>query len=283
MTVNEDDFRRCRELIAPWGNRRLQVDPDPKRLVDGLYIVSKAVQGKWVISIYRNVKNPANDLEMAIDVKALVYPDSAEHQRALIWLENQKLELQHEESPSHITDQRIEAFRIGFKTINAHTFLKLLETQLNHTQREEKWAIKVVATPQSTQLLPPSHENEVASQPSRRELAVNRMLEMAYQAEKQSGSESITVAKTKEVRFASKSEFFAHVAELMSSGQCAITKIILDESMQDPELMPSLDRIDSSKHYEPGNLQVVARFVNRWKSDDNAANFARLIELVQRP
>ncbi|MBK6360918.1 MAG: hypothetical protein IPH64_14510 [Comamonadaceae bacterium] len=55
----------------------------------------------------------------------------------------------------------------------------------------------------------------------------------------------------------------------------------LDVSGGNPDLAPSLDRIDSSKHYEPGNLQVVARFINRWKSDDEQENFLRLLKLVK--
>jgi hypothetical protein len=66
-------------------------------------------------------------------------------------------------------------------------------------------------------------------------------------------------------------------------GLCAITGITLqfDDEGTDPELRCSLDRIDSSGHYEPGNLQVVCRFVNRWKSDGEDAEFRRLIELVR--
>jgi hypothetical protein len=66
-------------------------------------------------------------------------------------------------------------------------------------------------------------------------------------------------------------------------GLCAITGITLqfDDEGTDPELRCSLDRIDSSGHYEPGNLQVVCRFVNRWKNDGKDAEFRRLIELVR--
>ncbi len=66
-------------------------------------------------------------------------------------------------------------------------------------------------------------------------------------------------------------------------GLCAITGIALhfDEEDSDLELRCSLDRIDSSSHYEPGNLQVVCRFVNRWKSDSLDADFRRLIGLVR--
>jgi len=53
------------------------------------------------------------------------------------------------------------------------------------------------------------------------------MVRMTYLAQNQSGRETVTVAKTKEVRFASENEFRGHVAELMASGRCAITGLIL--------------------------------------------------------
>ena len=62
----------------------------------------------------------------------------------------------------------------------------------------------------------------------------------------------------------------AQVEALLSDQdrRCAITNLPLqlDGQEQDKEFLPSLDRIDSNAHYEPGNLQVVCRFVNRWKS-----------------
>ncbi|WP_298963557.1 hypothetical protein [uncultured Roseibium sp.] len=49
----------------------------------------------------------------------------------------------------------------------------------------------------------------------------------------------------------------------------------------DDQLRPSLDRIDSNGHYELGNLQVVARFINKWKSDSEDAEFRRSLEIVR--
>jgi len=42
-----------------------------------------------------------------------------------------------------------------------------------------------------------------------------------------------------------------------------------------------LDRIDSSGHYELGNLQVVARFINFWKRDTEDFEFRRLLAVVR--
>ena len=76
-----------------------------------------------------------------------------------------------------------------------------------------------------------------------------------------------------------------YVLELYEAqeGVCAISGVELqhDEEDADRALICSLDRIDSDGHYEPGNLQVVCRFINFWKSDSADAEFRRLIRIVQ--
>ncbi len=66
-------------------------------------------------------------------------------------------------------------------------------------------------------------------------------------------------------------------------GLCAITELQLqyDGDEDDKEMLCSLDRIDSDGHYEKDNLQIVCRFVNRWKSDSNDEEFRRLIGIVR--
>lgn len=61
--------------------------------------------------------------------------------------------------------------------------------------------------------------------------------------------------------------------------RCALTGIEFDYSdpPDDIQLKPSLDRIDSDRHYEKGNLQVVCRFVNFWKSAQDNTEFLRLL------
>lgn len=67
-------------------------------------------------------------------------------------------------------------------------------------------------------------------------------------------------------------------------GRCALTGIPLQYSEKDadPQLLASVDRIDSSGHYDTGNLQIVCRFVNFWKSDMADEEFRRLLSLVRR-
>jgi hypothetical protein len=66
-------------------------------------------------------------------------------------------------------------------------------------------------------------------------------------------------------------------------GFCAITDLRLqyDGDEDDKEMLCSLDRIDSDGHYEKGNLQIVCRFVNRWKNSGNDREFRRLMGLVR--
>jgi len=61
---------------------------------------------------------------------------------------------------------------------------------------------------------------------------------------------------------------------------CATKPLHTDGVMGDDEMKASLDRIDSNAHYEAGNLQVVCRFINRWKGADSNSQFKRLIERV---
>ncbi|WP_375754299.1 hypothetical protein [Corallococcus exercitus] len=99
------------------------------------------------------------------------------------------------------------------------------------------------------------------------------------------GQQVLRTVKNKELRFASQHELEGYISALVDSqdGLCALTGLRLqyDGESDDPELLCSLDRIDSSGHYEAGNLQVVCRFANRWKSDGDDASFRRLLQLVR--
>ncbi|MDR7097639.1 hypothetical protein [Hydrogenophaga laconesensis] len=99
------------------------------------------------------------------------------------------------------------------------------------------------------------------------------------------GQEVVRILKNKENRFIDQDAFQAYLKALLiaQDNACAITSLPLelDGEQGDPEMLCSLDRIDSSGHYEEGNLQVVCRFVNRWKSDSDDSDFRRLIRLLQ--
>ena len=65
--------------------------------------------------------------------------------------------------------------------------------------------------------------------------------------------------------------------------RCALTGIRFrfHGAGADDNLLPSVDRIDSDSHYEAGNMQIVCRFVNFWKSDTRDEEFRRLLTLVR--
>jgi hypothetical protein len=84
----------------------------------------------------------------------------------------------------------------------------------------------------------------------------------------------------------SESELVPFLDALLSEqdGKCAITGLPLQYKgdCDDPEMLCSVDRIDSNGHYEKDNIQIVCWFVNRWKNDDDDENFRRLIEIVRQ-
>ena len=65
--------------------------------------------------------------------------------------------------------------------------------------------------------------------------------------------------------------------------RCALTGLPLgyDGECDDKEMLASLDRIDSAGHYTPDNVQLVCRFMNRWKGADADALVRRLVAALQ--
>jgi hypothetical protein len=99
------------------------------------------------------------------------------------------------------------------------------------------------------------------------------------------GQQVLRTLKNKELRFASQQELEKYLVDLLElqEGLCAITGLTLqyDGEYEDAEILCSLDRIDSEGHYEAGNLQIVCRFVNRWKGSSDDDGFRRLIRVVR--
>jgi hypothetical protein len=119
-----------------------------------------------------------------------------------------------------------------------------------------------------------------ARQKSIAEMAMNARAAAAHS----NGQQELCTIKNKEVRFGHL-EFENYIAALLDAqeGLCALTGLKLQcrGEHDDSELLCSLDRIDSDGHYEAGNLQIVCRFVNRWKNNGADAEFRRLVKLVQ--
>lgn len=93
-----------------------------------------------------------------------------------------------------------------------------------------------------------------------------------------------TKVKNKELRM-SDAELDKLLHELLEvqGDRCAITGLPLQfrGTHSDENMLPSLDRIDSSGHYEQGNLQIVCRFINFWKQASDDSEFRRLLNLVR--
>ena len=116
-------------------------------------------------------------------------------------------------------------------------------------------------------------------------ISAARMADTAWAAVKQSGQISLVEKKDKRFVFLSKGKLEQFIIDLFEEqeGLCALTglEMVLDGNDGDPELCCSLDRIESSGHYERGNLQIVCKFANRWKSASDNDQFKGLIEKIR--
>lgn len=259
------------------------------KLKSGLYYDHRKLKtGTWVLSFYKNVMTEGNDFELAVDPIRLAWPDENPGP-ARRWLEAQKERLQHLESGIHST-QPPSAVRIGFKYKEALEFVSDLRKELALTRTSERWRLpeksiaahSLALTPTETpqQDNPTSHIEASDTQPS--DIAL-RMLQTVKATCAQSGSQSVVVAKNKEWRFTDDEHFLSVVNALLDQarGRCSLSGVVLDMTGEKPELSPSLDRKRSDGHYEPGNLQIVARFINRWKSDMPDEDFLSLLKTVR--
>jgi hypothetical protein len=117
-----------------------------------------------------------------------------------------------------------------------------------------------------------------------RKRSILTMADNAAAASAASGKTSTTVIKYKNSAH-HRQDLEAIIQRLIDeqNAKCALTGIALQwhglES--DKALLASLDRINSGGGYEDGNLQVVCRFVNFWKSSSPDFEFRRLLKIVQ--
>lgn len=114
---------------------------------------------------------------------------------------------------------------------------------------------------------------------------IYRMVATALKtAQSSNGQQVLRNLKNKEVRCSAK-QLEDHIVDLfeMQEGICALSELPfdLDERDGDKAFFLSLDRIDSDGHYEIGNLQLVCRFINRWKGADDNEEFRRLMSRLR--
>lgn len=117
--------------------------------------------------------------------------------------------------------------------------------------------------------------------------AVWRMANTAFSTtENANGQQVSRNVKNKNMEFRGPQELEKYLMDLLAlqGDTCVLTDLPLnlDEKEGDPEMRASLDRIDSNGHYAKGNLQIVCRFVNRWKGASDNDQFRRLMNIVMR-
>jgi hypothetical protein len=118
------------------------------------------------------------------------------------------------------------------------------------------------------------------------EKAIWRMADGAFNTARYADGRIVeTTSKIKNVVDMTQESLREHIRDLLKEqgNLCALTELRLqfDSEQDDQEMLPSLDRIDSSGHYEKGNLQIVCRFANRWKGASENSSFMRLIGLLK--
>lgn len=110
------------------------------------------------------------------------------------------------------------------------------------------------------------------------------MAENAAAAAATSGKQYSSVRKDKQLHHL-RHELEGIIKKLIDDqkGLCALTGLPLQwqGDAEDTAMLASLDRIDSDGHYSDGNLQVVCRFVNGWKSNSPDGEFRRLLGIVR--
>ncbi len=116
-------------------------------------------------------------------------------------------------------------------------------------------------------------------------LSIVEMAMNAASAAAASGRQSTVTKKTKELHH-HQLELETIIKRLIreQEGRCALTGLTLQwkGDADDTAMLASLDRIASDGHYADGNLQVVCRFVNAWKSATPDGEFRRLLALARQ-
>lgn len=129
-----------------------------------------------------------------------------------------------------------------------------------------------------------SGKGAVREAPARRIAILNMVISAENTARNSNGQVVERTVKDKRFGLGAREEAEALLDRLMAANddRCALTGVSLQFGREsDPDLRPSLDRIDSAGHYEPDNVQVVAWFANRWKNASDDAGFRQLIALVR--
>ena len=267
------------------------------RLTYGAEIDKRGIKKRvWVGSVYWSENHPSNDVEIAFDLRRLAArPGELEAARLGAWFRYTVTLLENEPANNHSGSHK-GWFRAGFKFGNALEFFDRLKQQSDPLRHEhERWVVPETSDDididglddlDTEESEPNAELVPVQVLPVPEDSSIKHMIRMVRLACEASGLLTESINKTKHFAFPDDTALGHHIAQLLErQGRlCAITSLPLHfegVGSCDEHLLASLDRIDSSGHYEPGNLQIVCRFINRWKSDDSDDNFRRLIGLVR--
>lgn len=113
---------------------------------------------------------------------------------------------------------------------------------------------------------------------------VKRMAGTAIQtAAYANGQTILTVVKAKDIAF-TRAELEEEIAALLKhqDQRCALSGYAFKPGVTNPHLRPSLDRKDSSLGYVPGNLQIVTRAANFFKSASDEADWVLKADAMER-
>lgn len=109
------------------------------------------------------------------------------------------------------------------------------------------------------------------------EAEVKRMAATAFHTVANANGQTVeTVVKYKGTGFDTREDLEDEITDLLKRQmrRCALTGYDFDRPTANPHLKPSLDRKDSALGYEAGNLQVVTRAANFYKSASDDADWA---------
>jgi hypothetical protein len=237
----------------------------------------------WTVS---TEEEPDSEIIKKPDPTQAVGPMIVYYKRCLPWSSQDKTGRPLRWDSTHANARSFLATPGTFSKLSAdhaeYALAMIAGNDMSHWHRRPDW---IAADPHYSDREPKKRSaEEIAAFRIRQ--AAERMVQTAWDTAMQSGKTTVSVAKVKRFDFPSKEAAEAYTTELVKKygERCALTgiKMLAEDDFSDHQLHFSLDRIDSSKHYEPGNLQVVCKFVNRWKSTTDNDEFKRLISLISR-
>lgn len=287
IQVPEEDRIALANMMVgslPIGNKRQEHD-----LKEGGFRIF--FDGDQCAAVYFANNAPRHLIEFALDTKNTTIGE-AERQAFKDWLEHQKAEFGGHDARNHKKGKQLDWFRIGVKTYSdATVFIKRITDERQKFPISVRWtipaAIPETQSPQSirsNKAVPAVVANAVTDTWASTAL---RMVKTAQQTTASSNGQVVSqTIKNKNNGFDNEDKFVDYVKALIEQqgGCCAISGLQLhaDNEQADDEMKASLDRIDSSAHYEAGNLQVVCRFINRWKGADPNGQFKELLERLRQ-